>query len=435
MPRGAHSDRINDVRKAAKSTTTGTKPRVDEAPDPLALEKFLCPVMNDPQTGQMGRHITQVTCQNYCSSRDRNVRCMVRNCESPWRFCKACLYQVGFDRATAIVVDPKNGLCAFHEKHGEDARKPLPEDVRRRFADTIPPPAPKKEEVPKPRVQAAVAAPLVLSGGNGKFHSAPLPPAQTIQIPKEVLEVEDLTVDTSVYRIPRDSIRPFEDQPRKYFDEAELLALAESIAEVGQRDPITVCRRVGDPTFKFQLIDGERRLRACGLKDISFMRAIIDDGVHNENEQFEVSVIANFCREGHTELEEGAAVKRMIDNGRNAEQVAKRLGKSIFWVHQRMKLLTLDPEVKALMHPTLPKKERLKATVAYALTPYSHEFQREHAKYIVKHELTLSRALAYIRKEAELAGHPVMIGKKRRVPSDDFVLLEAFLDRVLWEEF
>lgn len=80
--------------------------------------------------------------------------------------------------------------------------------------------------------------------------------------------LEELAAKTdavgSIILIGRDRIRTSVKQPRKHFSLARLHDLAKSIAEIGQKTPVVVRPVCGDPCHEWELVDGERRFRACG---------------------------------------------------------------------------------------------------------------------------------------------------------------------------
>src|SRR3989344_5128740 len=104
--------------------------------------------------------------------------------------------------------------------------------------------------------------------------------------------------------ISRDSIRPFPNQPRKYFNKAKLESLAKSISTVGQLVPIHVREVESNNGSKihYELIDGQRRWHACGIAGKTQMKVIVFS-VASEDEQFKLSLITNFGREGHDPVE------------------------------------------------------------------------------------------------------------------------------------
>jgi ParB family transcriptional regulator, chromosome partitioning protein len=121
-----------------------------------------------------------------------------------------------------------------------------------------------------------------------------------------------MTEELQLVRIPVKQIRPFVNQPRKYFDPVALDELMYSILEIGQKTPISVKPISGDPAFTYELIDGERRLKAHQKAElptiIAYICVVTDDG-----EQFVQSVVSNFCREGHRPMETAYAIEKMRD--------------------------------------------------------------------------------------------------------------------------
>jgi ParB family chromosome partitioning protein len=146
----------------------------------------------------------------------------------------------------------------------------------------------------------------------------------------------------SANRIPLANVEVNPFQPRADFDEQRLRELAESIKVHGVIQPITV-RRLNDQ--KFQLIAGERRLRAArmaGLKDIpAYVRTA------NDQEMLEIGLIENIQREDLNPLEIAVNYKRLMDEcGVSQEQLGERVGKERSTVTNYLRLLKLPPEVQ-----------------------------------------------------------------------------------------
>lgn len=211
-----------------------------------------------------------------------------------------------------------------------------------------------------------------------------------------------------VLRLRRDRIRPFRGQPRQHFDQKALLELARSIRAIGQQVPITVRPVTGDPKHDYELIDGERRWRACAMIEQPTLLAWVRTDCDDLGDQFAASVIANFSREGHGLIEIAQAIRRMrerpaLRNLAAAAQtaaVADIFGRSCAWVYLYEQLLALDPEVQALCSDALPEKKRLQFEVASALTALPKKDQREIAKTCTEGRTRLSSgaAKALIRK-------------------------------------
>ena len=136
-------------------------------------------------------------------------------------------------------------------------------------------------------------------------------------------------------------IRPNPKQPRTDFDDDQLRELAASIREIGILQP-PVVRRVGS---NYELIMGERRLRAAKLAGLTTIPVIIRET--NDNELLREALIENIHRSALNPLEEAAAYNQMLDDfGFTHEELASKLGKSRPVITNTMRLLNLPPSVQ-----------------------------------------------------------------------------------------
>jgi ParB/RepB/Spo0J family partition protein len=143
--------------------------------------------------------------------------------------------------------------------------------------------------------------------------------------------------------------------PRKRMDEATLSDLAKSIEQVGVLQPVMVRQRAEDkpksrfkPNKAYELISGHRRLLAATIAGLETIPAIIKD--LTDDQAFEVAIMENLQREDVDPLDESAAFNAMMESGRySVEDIAGKVGKSTVFVHQRMKLSSLIPELQAKM--------------------------------------------------------------------------------------
>lgn len=165
-------------------------------------------------------------------------------------------------------------------------------------------------------------------------------------------------------------IVPSEYNPRKNIDEMEpgLLELAENIRHVGILQPICV-RPTKDGMF--EIVYGYRRYSAAiyaGLKEVlAIVRELSDD------EAEDLAITENLQREDVTPLDEAAAFKRALDTGRHTyEGLSSKFGKSESYIHGRMKLNYLIPEMAGLL-----KKEEINVGVAIEIAKYEAEIQQE----------------------------------------------------------
>lgn len=209
-------------------------------------------------------------------------------------------------------------------------------------------------------------------GGLGKGLGALIPAAGT--------EPRPAGGGPGVSEIEVAAIRPNPYQPREQFDEEALVALADSIREVGVLQPVLV-RPVADG---YELIAGERRWRASkrvGLQRIPALVRETDDGA-----ALEQALIENIQREELNPLEEAAAYQQLIEDfGLTHEQVATRAGRSRASVTNTLRLMSLPPSIQKLV------RER-KITMGHAralLGSPDRAFQEALARRITAEDLSV----------------------------------------------
>ena len=138
------------------------------------------------------------------------------------------------------------------------------------------------------------------------------------------------------------SIQPNPKQPRSVFDDESLRELAASIREIGILQP-PVVRRVGDG--RYELIMGERRLRAAKLAGLSTIPVIIR--ATNDAELLREALVENIHRSNLNSLEEAAAYNQMLtDFGLTHDELASKLGKSRPVITNTLRLLNLPTSVQ-----------------------------------------------------------------------------------------
>ncbi len=242
-------------------------------------------------------------------------------------------------------------------------------------------------------------------------------------------ETEELTV-ANVIQVYCTLIRPFANQPRKYFDPTELQNLADSIAEFGQQEAGWVKELIGKDAamHKYELVDGERRWQALQLAGISTMKVIVID-VENEEHQFLLSVIGNFGGAEHGPLEIAQAIARFKKNGRSTDNIRKIFGKSVGWVYQYLKIAEqLHPSVQDMMSQKIPEDERLTFSTALVVADVPQELQEEIARVIVSQKLKLIQAKDYVHREGVRVGF--VTKSPGRTPSNDYAVVRNFINRV-----
>ena len=151
----------------------------------------------------------------------------------------------------------------------------------------------------------------------------------------------------SIYWVEVEKVVPNPFQPRREFDQNKLQELAESIRMYGVLQPLTVTRKEiqrEDGTFysEYELIAGERRLRASKLAQVSQVPVIIREGEQSEQEKLELAIIENLQREDLNAVDRALAFQQLSETfGLSHVQVAKKMGRSREYVSNSIRLLGL----------------------------------------------------------------------------------------------
>ncbi|HMO77960.1 MAG TPA: ParB/RepB/Spo0J family partition protein [Candidatus Paceibacterota bacterium] len=151
----------------------------------------------------------------------------------------------------------------------------------------------------------------------------------------------------SIFWVEVEKIVPNPFQPRREFDEQKLRELSESVRMYGILQPLTVTRKEiqrEDGTFytEYELIAGERRLRASKLAGLSQVPVIIREGEDSEQEKLELAIIENLQREDLNAVDRALAFRQLADVfGLSHTQVAKKVGRSREYVSNTIRLLAL----------------------------------------------------------------------------------------------
>lgn len=139
-------------------------------------------------------------------------------------------------------------------------------------------------------------------------------------------------------------IRPNPDQPRKQFEQDELDELCDSIREFGIIQPLIVKK----DKDSYILIAGERRLRAATNLGLNRVPALIREA--SERESALIALIENVQRENLSYIEEAQAYKRLItEHGLTQTEVAKKVGKRQSTISNKLRLLSLPPEIMQVL--------------------------------------------------------------------------------------
>jgi ParB family chromosome partitioning protein len=152
----------------------------------------------------------------------------------------------------------------------------------------------------------------------------------------------DLEVGAHFEEVPIDAIEPNPRQPREAFDEEAMAELVTSIREVGVLQPVVV--RQVEPG-RYQLVMGERRLRASREAGLAVVPAIVRDTA--DDAMLRDALLENLHRQQLNPLEEAAAYRQLLDEfGATHEELAERIGRSRSQVSNTIRLLGLPPGVQ-----------------------------------------------------------------------------------------
>jgi ParB family chromosome partitioning protein len=156
----------------------------------------------------------------------------------------------------------------------------------------------------------------------------------------------------SVYWIEVDRIVPNPYQPRKEFDEAALKSLAESIRQYGILQPLTVTRKEvekpdGGLQSTYELIAGERRLRASKLIGLREVPVVIRAGEQSDKMKLELAIIENLQREDLNAIDRAVALKQLADTfDLSHVEIAAKVGRSREFVSNSIRLLALPESIR-----------------------------------------------------------------------------------------
>ncbi|HEX9608785.1 MAG TPA: ParB/RepB/Spo0J family partition protein [Candidatus Paceibacterota bacterium] len=156
----------------------------------------------------------------------------------------------------------------------------------------------------------------------------------------------------SIFWIEIDKIKPNPYQPRHEFDERKLKDLAESIRQYGVLQPLVATRSEklhedGSLSAEYELIAGERRLRAARIAGLSQVPLIIRTGEDQNRMKLELAIIENLQREDLNPIDRAMAFQRLAQEFSNKHvEIGKKIGKSREYVSNSIRLLSLPKEMQ-----------------------------------------------------------------------------------------
>jgi ParB family chromosome partitioning protein len=207
-------------------------------------------------------------------------------------------------------------------------------------------------------------------------------------------------------------------QPRRHFDEEKLQELADSIAAQGVVQPIVV-RPVGNV---YEIVAGERRWRAAQLAGLHEIPAVIREV--DDQAAMAMGLIENIQRDDLNPLEEAGALHRLLEEfGLTHQEIAQAVGKSRTTVTNLLRLLELEPEVKAWLD-----QGKMEMGHARAILGVTGELQVEAANQVVRNGLSVRETERLVRR---LQGQEAKPARREKVVDPNIRSLEQDLTEKL----
>lgn len=202
-----------------------------------------------------------------------------------------------------------------------------------------------------------------------------------------------------VEEIDVDLIVPNPHQPRLTLSEESLGELVESVREHGVLQPLLVSAAERDGVY--QLIAGERRLRAARLAGLRRVPVVVKEAASSE--MLELALVENLQREDLSPLEEAQAYRRLADDfGMTQEAIAKRVGKSRTAVTNVVRLLGLSEELKSSLASGQISEGHARALLGVAEEPARRQAWRQ----VIDRGLTVRETEELVRRWLAAGGAP-----------------------------
>ena len=223
--------------------------------------------------------------------------------------------------------------------------------------------------------------------------------------------------------LPVTEIAPSSRQPRRAFDPDELSELAASIASLGVVQPVVVRPAPAGAAAPWELIAGERRLRAARLAGVETMPALVRDA--GDEAALEMALAENVAREDLNVIEEALAYAALADEfGITHERIGELVGRSRVAVTNVLRLLDLPDEVREMIERGALSEGHGRALLGLA----DHVERRRVARLVVARGLTVRQTEALVRA----AGRAAPAAEHRPlVPADAYDELVEELYEVL----
>ena len=232
----------------------------------------------------------------------------------------------------------------------------------------------------------------------------------------------------SVFWLSVEKIDPNPFQPRKEFADDKLQSLAQSIRRYGVLQPLVVTKKeavadTGDMSARYELIAGERRLRASKIAGLSEVPAVIRADIIENNERLELAMIENLERDDLNPIDRARAFKRLIEEfSMTHTEVAQRMSRSREYISNSLRLLTLPEDMIQAVTDKRMSEGHTRPLLMLVETP---DDQRALFNEIVNRKITVRDSEIIARRQAK--------NRARKIEHDPYVqkaqsVLEGFLE-------
>ena len=203
----------------------------------------------------------------------------------------------------------------------------------------------------------------------------------------------------SVFWVDINTVRPNQYQPRREFNENSLNDLANSIRQYGILQPLVVVKHediddLGNMQTHYELIAGERRLRASKKVGLSHVPVIIKEGENTSQLKLELAIIENVQREDLNPIDKAIAFTQLSEEfGLTHSEIAEKVGKSREYVSNAMRLVSLPEEIKQ----SIQKGDLTEGHARVLLSLHSKQEQNTLFQDIIQKKLTVRESETYAR--------------------------------------
>jgi ParB family chromosome partitioning protein len=233
----------------------------------------------------------------------------------------------------------------------------------------------------------------------------------------------------SIFWVEIEKVKPNPFQPRKEFEEAKLKDLADSIRQYGILQPLVVTRKEvekegGGLTTEYELISGERRLRASKIAGLAQVPVLIRDQEESDQLKLELAIIENLQREDLNAVDRAKAFQRLVTefNFKHTD-IARRVGKSREYVSNSLRILALPEHM-------LTALAEGKITEGHTRPLLMLVDRKEEQEVLFKEMLFRKMSV----REAELNARKIAVDRARKIdhmPDPEIIELEEKLAETL----